>query len=81
MINSLAAIRTDSTRAFVTASGVAVQLYRRHSGTTLLKAEQHSPSFDVPEEGWTGIPYLDAVATLSDNGEKLFLHLINLHPE
>jgi alpha-L-arabinofuranosidase len=34
--------------------------------------------YDVPEAGWKNIPYLDATATLSEDGRKLFLHLLNL---
>jgi alpha-L-arabinofuranosidase len=81
MINSLAAIRTDSTRAFVTAPGKMMALYRMHSGTTLLYSEQQSPAYDVPEQGWTSLPYLDSTATLSADGRKLFIHLLNLHPD
>jgi alpha-N-arabinofuranosidase len=79
-INSLAALRTDSTRVFMTASGKMMQLYRQHSGASLVKTEAQAPTFDVPEEGWTGISYIDAVATRSANGRKLFVHLLNLHP-
>jgi alpha-N-arabinofuranosidase len=79
-VNGLGAIRTNSTQAFVTASGKMIELYRQHSGDTLLKVETDAPAFDVPEEGWTTIPYLDAVATRSAAGRKLFLHLLNLHP-
>jgi alpha-N-arabinofuranosidase len=81
LVNSLGAVRTDSTRAFITASGVMMELYRQHSGTTLLKTTVQAPSFDVPEQGWTEIPSLDATATLSDDGRKLFVHLINLEAE
>jgi alpha-N-arabinofuranosidase len=79
-INSLAAMRTDSTRVFMTASGKMMQLYRQHSGTGFVQASAQSPTFDVPEEGWTDIPYLDAIATQSADGRKLFIHLLNLHP-
>ena len=81
IINSLGAIRTDSTRAFVTASGVMMQLYSNHSGVTLVKVESESDTFDVPENDWTGIPFLDVTATASADGRKLFLNLINLHPD
>lgn len=81
MINSLGAIRTDSTRAFLTAPGEVMRLYATHAGTTLLRTQVHSPTFDVPEESWTGIDYLNAVATLSQDGRTVFLHLLNLHPK
>jgi alpha-N-arabinofuranosidase len=78
MINSLGAIRTDSTRSFLTASGVVMQLYSNHSGDTFVPVSQRSSTFDVPELGWKGIPYLDAAATVK--GQKIFLHLVNVHP-
>jgi alpha-N-arabinofuranosidase len=78
MVNSTGTIRTSSTEAYVTASGTALQLYGPHSGSRLLKVEQQSPAYDVPEAGWKNIPYLDATATLSEDGRKLFLHLLNL---
>ena len=80
LINSLGSIRSDSTRSYITASGKVMQLYRWHSGTELVKVEQQSPGFDVPEQGWKGISYLDATATLTEDGTRMFLHLINLHP-
>ena len=79
-INSLATMRTDSTRVFMTSSGKMMQLYRQHSGASVVKTEAQAPAFDVPEEGWTGISYLDAIATLSSDGHKLYVHLLNLHP-
>jgi alpha-N-arabinofuranosidase len=79
-VNSLATMRTDSTRVFMTASGKMMQLYRQHTGAAWAKTEAQAPTFAVPEERWTGIPYLDACATLSADGRKLFVHLLNLHP-
>lgn len=80
MINSLGAIRTDSTRAFLTASGKAMELYGQHSGTVLLGVDRHAPSFDVPQTGWKGISLLDATATYDPTRRTVFLHLINLSP-
>jgi alpha-L-arabinofuranosidase len=80
MINSLGAIRTDSTRAFITASGRTMELYSNHTGTILLETAQHSGTFDVPQNGWKSISYLDSAATLSADRKTLFIHLINLHP-
>jgi len=81
LVNSMAAIRTNSTRSYITASAKAMELYRRHSGDALVRTEQISPVFDVPEYGWEEIPYLDAAATASSDGKTLYVHLINLHPE
>lgn len=79
-INSLATMRTDSTRVFMTAPGKMMQLYRQHSGSRFVALSASSSTFDVPEEGWTDIPYLDVVATRSEDERKLFIHLLNLHP-
>jgi alpha-L-arabinofuranosidase len=79
-INSLACMRADSTRVFMTASGKMMQLCRQHSSLTSVKTEAQAPTFAVPEEGWTDIPYPDATTTLSADGRKLFVHLVNLHP-
>lgn len=78
IVNSTGAIRASSTDAYVTASGTALQLYGPHSGTTLLKLEQKSPTYDVPSNNWKNIPDLDACATLSEGGHTLYLHLLNL---
>jgi alpha-L-arabinofuranosidase len=78
VVNSTGAIRASSTDAYVTASGTALQLYGAHSGTRLLKLEQTSPTYDAPQQNWKDIPYLDAAATLSEDGHKLYLHLLNL---
>jgi alpha-N-arabinofuranosidase len=77
MINSLGAIRTDSTRSFLTASGVVMQLYTNHSGSDFVPVSQTANTFDVPSQGLKQVPYLDATATVK--GEKLFIHLINFH--
>ena len=78
IVNSTGAIRASSTDAYVTASGTALQLYGPHSGTMLMKLDQKSPTYDVPESNGKNIPYLDACATLSEDGQKLYLHLLNL---
>jgi alpha-N-arabinofuranosidase len=78
VVNSTGAIRASSTDAYITASATALLLYGQHSGTRLMRTEQKSPSYNVPEYQWSDIPYLDAVATLSDDGHKLYLHLLNL---
>jgi alpha-L-arabinofuranosidase len=78
LINSLGAIRTDSTRAYMTASGETMELYGQHSGTLLLKLDRRAPTFDVPQTGWKDISLLDAVATYDPSTRTVFLHLINL---
>jgi alpha-L-arabinofuranosidase len=78
VINSLGAIRTDSTRAYLTASGETMELYAQHSGSVLLKLDRRAPTFDVPQTGWKGISLLDAAATYEPATQTVFLHLINL---
>jgi alpha-N-arabinofuranosidase len=80
LVNSLGAIRTDSTRSFITASGKTMELYSGHAGDVVLQTDQESPTFDVTQMGWKGIPYLDAVATYTPARSRLYLHLVNLHP-
>lgn len=79
-INSLAAMHTDSTRVFMTASGKMMQLYRQHSGTRFLQTATHAPTFDFAKEGYTGVSCLDAITTQSSDGRRIFVHLLNLHP-
>ena len=79
IVNSLGSIRTDSTRAYLTAPGKVMEFYRWHSGSKLVKSEQEAPQFDVPAQGWKGIAYLDSNASVSGDGKKLFLNLVNLH--
>ncbi len=45
MINSLGAIRTDSTGSFLTASGVVMQLYSNHSGKHVRSGNANLPHF------------------------------------
>ncbi len=78
IVNSTGAIRASSTDAYITAPATVLQLYGQHSGTKLMKVEQTSPTYDVPLQNWKNIPYLDATATLSEDGHMLFLHLLNL---
>ncbi len=79
IVNSLGSIRADSTGAYLTAPGKVMQLYRWHTGATLVKSGQESSEFDVPLQGWKGISYLDSNASRSADRKKLYLNLVNLH--
>ncbi len=78
LVNSSGAIRASSTQAYLTAGGKMMQLYSQHAGSELVKSEQQSPTYDVPASGWKNVPYLDAVATLSKDKSRLYVHLLNL---
>jgi alpha-N-arabinofuranosidase len=56
------------------------QMYNSHLGSKRLKMKLQSPVFDTNREG-TGIPYLDAVASISGDEGHLYLKLINTSPD
>lgn len=78
MINSLGAIRTEGSDAYLTAPGVVMEMFAVHSGIEFVPSTLSSPNFDVSANGWKAIPYLDA--TVAVTGKKLYLHLLNVHP-
>jgi alpha-L-arabinofuranosidase len=61
----------------------AMELYARHHGDVVVPAVVDSPTFDSRAVGViaaeTGVPYLDASATLSTDGRTLYLHVVNTH--
>jgi alpha-L-arabinofuranosidase len=61
----------------------ALQMYSQHFGPKLVQAQVNSPTYDSKAIGLVsevqGVPYLDSVASLSDDGTKLFLIVVNKH--
>jgi alpha-L-arabinofuranosidase len=73
-------VRTDGLRTFATSSQRAFELYRNHSGTRAVRCEEDCPTSEMTRQGnVTQLPYLDAVATASDDGSRLFIHVVNRH--
>jgi len=56
------------------------QIYNTHLGSKRLHMILQSPVFDTDIEG-TEIPYLDAVASMSEDGRQIFLKVINTSSE
>ena len=60
-----------------------MQLYTQHFGSTLVASKTTSPTFDAPGIGLVDavpdVPYLDVVASRSQDGSRLFVLAINKH--
>ncbi len=61
----------------------AFQLYTQHFGDVLVRTNTESPSYDSPAVGRVdavrGVPYLEARASTSRDGQTLYLMVINKH--
>ncbi len=61
----------------------AVQMYTQHFGDTLVGTSVESPGYSSSAAGVVAavpkVPYLDAIASLSFDGSKLYLVVINKH--
>ena len=73
------------------------ELYGNKTGTKLVEAETNSESFEImmPHDyralqnqrpgrttaSKTRMPYLDCVATVSEEGDRIFLHVVNKHKD
>ena len=59
----------------------ALQMYTRHFGSDLLDSSVQAPAYDSRAVGWAdavkGVPILDAVASRSADGRKVFLLAVN----
>ena len=61
---------------FVTPTYLVIRLYNETLGRDRLAARVVSPTFDSSIEG-TRVPVLDAIATRSADGERLFVRAVN----
>ncbi len=90
LVNLLGLIQTNESGMFPTAGYLVNRLYVEETRALALECEVESETFDtpvwtdVPEglrasmgEDLTGIPYLDASATASEDGHELALFLVN----
>jgi len=66
-----------------TAPYLALEMFTRHFGATLLEANSISPTYDSIAVGMankvSGVPYLEVVASQSADGKILYLLAINKH--
>jgi alpha-N-arabinofuranosidase len=64
-----------------TARYYAFQLYTKHFGSRLLSTSTEVPTFDTQTIGYTegvkGVPYLDVIASLSEDGRQLYIVAVN----
>lgn len=83
LVNVLPAITTTQTEAWGTAVYAAFELYRR-CGTRAVTCSCDGPSFDSEAFGnvpaMRSVPWVDAVATLSDGGDEVAVAIVNRHP-
>ncbi|MDI7277133.1 MAG: alpha-L-arabinofuranosidase C-terminal domain-containing protein [Anaerolineae bacterium] len=85
LVNVLGAVYTTPTGLFLTPVYLANKLMVEHSGTVSVETEVESPTFSAPAA--VLMPprprarYLDAMATLSEKGDCLYLSLVNRHRE
>jgi alpha-N-arabinofuranosidase len=76
--------RPDGTYA-PTAPYFALQMYTRHFGERVIESVTRAPAYDSPAIGWVDrvseVPYLDVVASRSDDGRTLYVLAVNKHLE
>lgn len=77
-------IRLGNRGTFVTPSYEALRLFSNYHGPVLVQATTTSTTYNAPAMGnlpaKNGVPYLDATATRSANGTKLYLSVVNRDP-
>jgi len=69
-------IQANRDDVFVSPIYLVNQLYTGAPGTELLSSEVRSPTFDSSREG-KSVPYLDAVASRSADGKRIFIKAVN----
>jgi alpha-N-arabinofuranosidase len=61
----------------------AFRLYTQHFGSRLIRTEVNSPTFDAEAVGFVGaqsnVAYLESVSSLSEDGQTLYMIVINKH--
>ncbi|HBY62311.1 MAG TPA: hypothetical protein DEH78_21015 [Solibacterales bacterium] len=61
----------------------AFQMFTKHFGPVLVRSTTESPTYDTPEVGMvgavSGVPYLETVSSRSDDGQTLYVLVINKH--
>jgi alpha-N-arabinofuranosidase len=69
-------IQASRHETFVTPTYLVIRLYNETLGTGRLAAKVVSPTFNSSIEG-TSVPVLDAIATRSADGERLYVRAVN----
>ncbi len=90
MVNALGMIHLDAAGMVLSPLYHAFDLYVNHTGPTVFDTLVLSETFDTHDNGGprglgplTGVPYIDASATLreDDGGPRLCLAVVNRHPD
>jgi alpha-N-arabinofuranosidase len=85
LVNCLPLIRVNQVGLFLNPQYLVFKMYLDHQGPTLVQSSVECDSFPAPEyeasrpQAIGRIPYLDASATLSEDGKTLYLAVINRH--
>jgi alpha-L-arabinofuranosidase len=69
-------IQASRHEVFVTPTYLVIRLYNETLGRDRLAARVVSPTFDSSIEG-AGVPVLDAIATRSADGERMYVRAVN----
>ena len=86
-VNAMPLIRVNQSGMFLNPQYLAFKMYLNHSGATLLGSTVKCDSFPAPEyergrpQAIGLIPYLDVSATMSEDGETVYVAVINLHAD
>jgi len=83
MLNALGLINTDDEKLFLTPIYFVFQMYSRYSQSIHVPVETESDTFRIEEFGSIsarrGVPYLDASASMSPDGGRLAVFVVNRH--
>jgi len=85
VVNAIGMIRASGCGMFLNPQYLVFKMYLEHSGPTLLKTDVKCDSFPAPEyekgrpQAKNMIPYLDASATISEDGNTVYVAVANLH--
>jgi alpha-N-arabinofuranosidase len=85
LVNLLGLIETTPTTAYPTGEYRAFSLYVAHIGPVAIAVQAEGPTFAVRPIGTMPArprePYLDVAATRDRDGRRLWLHVVNRHPQ
>ena len=79
LVNVMGAIFTTEDELLLTPIYHAIALYANHSGDTALDTLVQSETFDTDYLDLKNVPYLDASASVSEDGGTLYVATVNRH--
>jgi len=89
LVNALGAIHTEKNGLYLTPVYKAFELIVNHSGEKLVETRVETETYNVDGVMFftkipfsiTDVPYLDATATISEDGKKLYIGVVNYKKE